>query len=69
LTVTIIGCTRYHVNQICGGAIGSGNRASFSVQRGNGIRILFRWLFRFVKPLLNPGAKVVGKEALKHAPI
>ena len=32
---------------------------------GNGIGSFFRGLFRFVKPLLYSGAKVVGKEALK----
>ena len=40
-------------------------RASFRVQRGNGIGSFFRGLFRFVKPLLYSGAKAVGKEALK----
>ena len=39
-------------------------RASFRVQRGNGIGSFFRGLFRFVKPLYS-GAKAIGKEALK----
>ena len=40
-------------------------RASFRLQRGNGIGNFFRGLFRFVTPLLYSGAKAVGKEALK----
>ena len=40
-------------------------RASFRVQRGNGIGSFFRGLFRFLKSLLYSGAKAVGKEALK----
>ena len=58
--------TRYYVNQGGGsGEIGPVYRASFRVQRGNGIGSFFRGLFRFVKPLLFSGAKAVGKEALK----
>jgi len=58
--------TLYYVNQSGGGGeIGPVYRASFRVQRGNGIGSFFRGLFRFVKPLLYSGAKAVGKEALK----
>lgn len=57
--------TRYYVNQSGGGEIGPVYRASFRMQRGNGIGSFFRGLFRFVKPLLYSGAKAVGKEALK----
>lgn len=58
--------TRYYVNQSgSGNEIGPVYRASFRVQRGNGIGSFFRGLFRFVKPLLYSGAKAVGKEALK----
>jgi len=45
--------------------VGPVYRASFRVQRGNGIGSFFRRLFRFVKPLLYLGAKAVAKEALK----
>ena len=59
--------TRYYVNQSGGGGgeIGPVYRASFRMQRGNGIGSFFRELFRFVKPLLYSGAKAVGKETLK----
>jgi len=58
--------TRYYVNQSgSGGEVGPVYRASFRVQRGNGIGSFFRGLYRFVKPLLYSGAKAVGKEALK----
>ena len=58
--------TRYYVNQSGGGGeIGPVYRASFRLQRGNGIGSFFRGLFRFVKPLLYSGAKAVGKKALK----
>ena len=58
--------TRYYVNQSGGGGeIGSVYRASFRMQRGNGIGSFFRGLFRFVKPLLFSVAKAVVKEALK----
>ena len=57
--------TRCYVNQICDvGEIGPVYRASFRVQSFNGIGSFFRWLFRFVKPLLYSGAKAVGDEAL-----
>ena len=64
--------TRYYVNQSGGGGdggIGPVYRASFRVQRGNGLGSFFRRLFRFVKPLLYSGAKAVGKEALKRSNI
>jgi hypothetical protein len=57
--------TRYYVNQSSGCEIGPVYRASFRLQRGNGIGSFFRGLFRFVKLLLYSGAKAVGKEALK----
>jgi len=58
--------TRYYVNQSGGfGEVGPVYRASFRVQRCNGIGSFFMGLFRFVKPLLYSGAKVVGKQALK----
>jgi len=60
--------TRYYVNQIGGGGgggIGPVYRASFRLQRCNGLGSFFRGLFRFVKPLLYSGVKAVGKEALK----
>jgi hypothetical protein len=58
--------TRYLVNQSgAGGEVGPVYRASFRVQRGNGIGSFFRGLFSFVKPLLYSGAKTVGKENLK----
>jgi len=56
---------RYYVNQSGGGDIGLGYRASFRMQRGNGIGSFFRGLFRFVKPLFYSGAKTEGTEALK----
>ena len=57
--------TLYYVNQSGGGGEGPVYRASFRVQRVNGIGSFFRGPFRFVKPLLHSGAKAVGKEALK----
>ena len=58
--------TRYYVKQSGGGVeIGPVYRATFRVQRGNGIAFFFRGLFRSVKPLLYSGEKAVGKEALK----
>ena len=52
--------TRYYVNQSGnGGGIGPVYRASFRVQRGNGLGSFFRGLFRFVKLLLYSGAKGV----------
>ena len=54
--------TRYYVNR-SGGEIGPVYRASFRMQRGNGIGSFFRGLFRFVEPLFFR-AKAVGKEAL-----
>lgn len=58
--------TQYYAKQSGGGGdVGPMYRASFRVQRGNGIGSFFRGLFRFVKPLLFSGAKAVGKEALK----
>ena len=65
MVVTMDRYTRYYVNQSGGGEIGPVYRASFRMQRGNGIGSFFRALFRFVKPLLYSGAKAVGKEALK----
>jgi hypothetical protein len=57
--------TRYYVGQSGGGGnIGPLYKASFRVQRGNGVGSFFRGLFRFVKPLLFSGAKAVGREAL-----
>ena len=57
--------TLYYLNQSGGGGeVGPVYRATFRVQRGNGIGSFFRGLFRFVKPLYS-GAKAVGKEALK----
>jgi hypothetical protein len=57
--------TRYYATQSGGVEIGPVYRASFWVQRGNGIGSSFRGLFRFVKHLLYSGAKAVGKEVLK----
>jgi hypothetical protein len=53
---------RLNVNQIGSGSgeIGPVYRASFRVQRGNGIGS-FRGLFRFVKPMLYSGAKAVER--------
>ena len=57
---------RYYINQSGGGGgIGPVYRASFRVQRGNGLGSFFRRLFRFAKPLQYSGAKALGKEALK----
>jgi len=42
LSVTIDRYTRYYVNQSGGGEIGPVYRASFRVQRGNGIGSFFR---------------------------
>jgi hypothetical protein len=56
--------TRYYVRQSGGGGnIGPLYKASFRVQRGNGLGSFFRGLFRFVKPLYS-GAKAVCREAL-----
>jgi hypothetical protein len=64
--------TLYYVSQSGGrgggGDIGPVYRASFKMQRGNGIGS-FRGLFRFLKPLLYSGAKTAGREALKQVPI
>ena len=57
--------TRYYVNQIGCGEIGPLYKASFSMQRVNGIRSSFKQLFRFIKPLFYSEATAVGKEALK----
>ena len=66
LLLTMDRYSRYYVNQISGGCeIGPVYRASFRVQRGNGIGSFFIGLFRFVNPLLYSGAKAVGKEVLK----
>jgi hypothetical protein len=56
--------TRYYVVQSGGDSIGPLYKASFRVQRGNGLGSFFRGLFRFVKPLLYSGARAVGREAL-----
>jgi hypothetical protein len=57
--------TRYYVGQSGGGSkIGPLYKASFRVQRGNGLGSFFRGLFRFVKHLLYSGAKAVGREAI-----
>jgi len=69
LPVTMDRYTRYYVNQSSGGEIVPVYRASFMLQRCNGIGSVFRELFRFVKPLLYSGAKAVGKEALKKIQI
>jgi len=62
MTVKMDRYTRYYVNQSGGGGeIDSVYRASFRMQRGNGIRLFFGGLLRFVKPLLYSGAKAVGK--------
>jgi len=50
MLVTIDRQTRYYVHQSGGGEVGPVYRASFMVQRGNGIGS-YRGLFRFVKPL------------------
>jgi hypothetical protein len=56
--------TRHYVGQSGGGGnIGPLYKASFRVQRGNGLGSFFRELFRFVKPLYS-SAKTVGREAL-----
>jgi len=65
MVVTMDRYTHYYVNQSGGGEIGPVYRASFRMQRGNGIGSFFGGLFRFVKPLMYSGAKAVGKEALK----
>jgi hypothetical protein len=55
--------TRYYADESGGGGnIGRLYKASFRVQRGNGLGSFFRGLFRFVKPLLYSGAKAVGRE-------
>jgi len=51
MIVTMNRYTWYYVNQSGGGEIGSVCRASFRMQRGNGIVSIFRGLFRFVKHL------------------
>jgi len=53
------GYTRYYVNQSGGGEIGPVYRASIRMDRVNVIRSFFMGLFRFVKPLLNSGAKAL----------
>ena len=65
--VTMDRYTRYYENQSGGGGgeIRPVYRASFRLQRGNGIGSFFRGLFGFVEPLLDSGAKAAGKEALK----
>jgi hypothetical protein len=57
--------TRYFVGQsgVGGSSIGRLYKASFRVQRGNGLGSFLRGLFGFVKPLYS-GAKAVGREAL-----
>jgi hypothetical protein len=62
---TIDQYTGYYVNRSGGGDIGRVYRASFRMQRGNGIGTFFSGFFRFVKPLLYSGAKAFGNEALK----
>jgi hypothetical protein len=53
--------TRYYIGHSGGGGnIGLLYKASFRVQRGNGLGSFFRGLFRLVKPLLYSGAKAVG---------
>ena len=65
ILVTMYRYTRYYANQSGGDEIGPVYRASFRVQRGNGIGSFFSGLFHFVKPLLYSGTKAVEKEALK----
>ena len=66
IRITTYRYTRYYVNKSGGGGeVGPVYRASFRVQRGNGLGSFFRGLLHFVKPLLYSGAKAVGKEALK----
>jgi hypothetical protein len=60
--------TRDYINQSGGGEIGPVYMASFRVQRGNGIGSIFRGSTVLLN-LLYSGAKTVGKEALKQAPI
>jgi len=69
MVVTMDRYTRYYVNQSDGGEIGPVSRASFRMQRGNGIGSFFKGLFRFVKPRLYSWATAVGKEALKTVSI
>ena len=65
MVVTMDRYTRYFVYQSSGGEIGPVYRASFRMQRINGIGSFFRGRFRFVKPVLYSGTKAVRKEALK----
>jgi len=69
MVVTMDRYTRCYVYQSSGGEIGPVYSSSFRMQRINGIGSFFRGLFRYVKPLLYPGAKAVRKEALKQVPI
>ena len=62
MVVTMVRYTRYYVYQSSGGKIGPVYRASFRMQRINGIGSFFRGLFCFVKPLLYSGAKAVRKK-------
>jgi len=57
MVVTMDRYTRYYVNQSGGGEIGPVYRASFRMQRCNGIGSFFRELFRFVKTLFIPGQR------------
>jgi len=66
MVVTMDRYTRYYVDQSGGGEIGPANRASFRIQRGNGIGSFFEGLFRFVNPLLYSGAKAVGKKGAEY---
>jgi len=62
--------TLYYVNQSGGGGeVGPVYRASFRVQRGNGIGSFFRGIFRFVKPLLYSGQRQSEKKLQKQVPI
>ena len=59
LSVTMYRYTRYYVNESGGGENGPVYRASFRVNRGNGIGSFLRELLRFVKRLLYSGANAL----------
>jgi hypothetical protein len=66
LSGTVDHYTRYYINQSGGGEISPVYKVSFRVRGYMVLGLLFKGLFRFVKPLFYSGAKAVGKEALKQ---
>jgi hypothetical protein len=56
---------RYYFGQRSSDGVGPEYKASFRVQSVYDTGLIFKGLFRFVKPLMCSGVKTVGKEAFR----